>query len=453
MSAEVKVKVSILSAVQTGLAQVQSQFNQFRSQINSGFAGLFAVGAITAGFVAVLNKAKEIAAASKNLGISPEDFQRVTNLAKEQGVELAKVQVAWTRLIVNQQKAKEGNEQLRDIFKGLGISMDDVTRLAPAEMFYRMADAIHTSDDHTKALASSVQLMGRGAGVMFSILEKGSKVIKEQGDAIPKMSDQSVASLKKLSDQYETLKQTLIVYGGTVVSFFKNVVEVVGQTVGNLVNTVERSFSTLGEAISLAMHGHFIEAGKALGHGIHENLTATIAEFKATAKDTDFLNQPKIAPEKPNVMGEADESKSDEAYATRVKTLQEQLAELRRKAANDALSTEEKINALVVQRLALLKKAKGETDEEEKLKIQIEAQKIDDEISKAQEIRVQEKMVDERKAKPTVIADSLARVGGGGNVAALGSTDEHLREAKEHTRLLELIEKNTEAFQLSLNMR
>jgi hypothetical protein len=451
MSAEVKVKVSILSGVQTGLAQVQSQFSQFKSQIGSGFVGLFAFGAVIAGFQRVISYAREVAAASKNLGISPEDFQRVTNVAKLQGVELAKVQTAWTRMVVNQQKAKEGADEMRKHFQELGLSMEDVAHLSPTEMFYKLADAIHNSSDHTKALGELVMIMGRGAGVMFSTMEKGGKAIQDQGDAIGVMSNRSVASLKKLSDQLLDFGHRMLIWAGPVVDVFGKIGETIEQVFANAFNTVVRSFAAFGKALSLAAHGHFIEAGKALGAGIVDNVKKTAAEFKAI--DTDIWNRPAPAVGKPDMMGDADESKSDEAHADRVKTLQAQLAEMQRKAANEQLATEEKINALVGQRLALLKEAASTTDEEQKLSLQIDAQKIQEEIVRTQEVRVKEQLEAEKKTKPTVIADSLARVGGGGNVAAVGSSDEHLREAKEHTRLLELIEKNTETYQQSLMMR
>jgi hypothetical protein len=502
MASEVKVKVSLQSGVATGLTKVKAQFAQFRRDLNSQFANFLAFGAITAGLDAMIKKGAEIQHLSDRFGAPAKELQRVANVAKESGGSMEDVARAWNKLTVNKQKAIDGNDEARKSFEDLGVSMKDVANLSIEQLFYRIADATKDATDHDQAYAAVFHLMGRNAGTLFSTLQKGAGAIKAQGDAIGVMSDKSVKQLERMNADIEQLKTTLFKYGGETLVFVKNVMESVGVLVGTTVNQFQNIFSSLGSSLKLALTGHFIEAGKELANG-----AKAIANEVAGAKgDLDKTWNPAApAKQKAATDVDVDPSKSEEAHLDKLQALRDRLAELQRKTTDDQLEGEEKINALIKQRAALVKAAAGEKDEEKRLELQIKSEDIGKEIAQAR--KAMDKETDDaqdrydkahrdrayaelktdadrakflqneiaeltkkialetdateklnlqsqreglltkfeelgKKDAPKVVADSLQRIGGGGNAAVTG-VDNTLREQKVHTQLLRKLVENT----------
>ncbi len=467
MASEVKVKVSLLSgAVQTGLTKVKAQFSEFRSELNSSFGNFLALGGILAGLGAVVRKGHEIQDVAERFGLSgSENLQRVTNVAQKQGATLEDVARAWNKLEINRQKALDGNDEARKSFQDLGVSMQDVKRLSVEDLFNRIADATMGADDRGHAYAATVALMGRGAGVLYSTLEQGSKAIRGQGDAIGVMSDSAVENLDHVADTFLLVKNRALIFGGGVLIFFKGVAEAIGGAFGTAANVVERSISTMGAALKLAAHGHFIEAGKALASGTVDNARATLAELKALNKDTvtALKDSADTIGGRPTSAGshsrttkrlldtDIDPSNKEQTRLEKIATLRERLEEIQRKAGNEQLDTEEKILAMVKQRAALLKEAASTKDDEKKLELEIKAAEITQEIFATQ--KQFEETLDKGKQAPNVSADQLQRIGGGGRAAVTG-VDANLREQKAHTILLKQIAENTKAKQeIDLKMR
>jgi colicin import membrane protein len=230
---------------------------------------------------------------------------------------------------------------------------------------------------------------------------------------------------------------------------------------------------------------------------------------KGAKKQVDEIWKPKAEDHSKEKVVDHDleSTKSETAAIEHIADLKAKLAELERKAANDQLDTQEKINALIAQRAQLLEEASGEKDEEKKLNLQIEAERVNQEIISAQKAAEKElesaqdrldkaqrdraydalKTDDERRGflldeikkldaaitaekdpaqkvklktdreddlkklqdlepkAPTIAANSLRRIGGQqtGGFSVSGIDDKLLREQTKHGKLLEEIAKNT----------
>lgn len=461
MASEVKVKVGLESgAVATGLTKIKGQFAEFRSGLNSSLGGLLAFGAIEEGFRRLVEKGSRITDLADRFGVSTEALQRFGNVAEQDGANLESVAKAFNRLNVAREDALRGNKEATESFKAFGISAQEVASLSVEELFYKITDATTTAADRGTAYANVTKLMGRSAGELFATMERGTKAIREQGDALGVMSDETVRSLDKIGDELTGLKNRVFVFGGAFLTFFAKLAGAIGEVFGTALNTAERSVDTLGAALKLALGGHFIEAGKALASGVQDNLRATLKEaaeirsgvanaFKDIGHEAFGLGSgsgKRVAePAAKRVAAEErGPTAEEESRAKRIADLQERLAEIQRTSANDQLDTEARINALIQQRAALLQQAAGAKDAEKKLELQIKAAQIDKQIFDTQ--KSFEDRLDQKKKAPSVAADSLARIGGGGGVSASGS-DANLREQRAHTTLLKEIEKNTRATQ------
>lgn len=458
MGSEAKVTVSLVSnAVATGLTKVKSQFKQFRQELNSDFARFAAFGSIAAGLEQIISKATDVQNTAKRFGAPAQELQRVANAGRENGATLEDVGRAWNKLEVNRQKALDGNDAARKGFEDLGISMKEVKDLTIDQLFYRIADATASAEDRGKAYAAVYSIMGRNAGVLFTTLEQGSKSIKANGDAMGVMNDKTLESLHRVHVAFEVLKNQIMIYGGSVLIFFKNVIETIVTLVSSGLVYVEGMMSGIGKALGLALKGQFGDAGNALKAAFKENTLFSPQVRGDIAGQLKDIWNPKTEhrSEKRPIDEEVGLSNSEESKAEKLAKLKEKLADLTRKASNEELDTQEKITALMEQRKKVLAEAAGTQDEEKKLELMIQAAEIQKEINAAQTEKDREDDAEfkarERQAKadlkaegkaPRIAADSLARIGGGGNIASVQGSDRQLKEAQEHTKLLRKIEEN-----------
>jgi hypothetical protein len=358
-----------------------------------------------------------------------------------------------------------------------------------------------------------VALGGRNAGILYSTLEKGSGKIKAQGDEMGVMADSTIERLHKVHVAMERLKQTIFIYGGAIVSFFANVVETIGAAAGNIVNIIGILGRVTMAQVKLMTSNPF---------KMKANIAEFLAEMKTAAADLvreqqgakkqvdDIWNRKGEEHGNEKVVDrDLESTKGETAAIEHIADLKAKLAELERKAANDQLDAQEKINAMIAQRAQLLKEANSTKDEEKKLNLQIDAEHVNQEIITAQKAAAKElesaqdrldkarrdraydalktdddrrefllkeiakldklitaekdpadkvklqtdreddlkKLQDLQPKAPTIAANSLRRIGGqqSGGFSVSGIDDKLLREQTRHGKLLEEIAKNTAA--------
>ncbi|CAN5463391.1 hypothetical protein BH20VER3_BH20VER3_01000 [soil metagenome] len=468
MASEIKVKVGLQGgALASGLTKIKAQFSEFRSHLNSSLGNLVAFGAIEEGLRRLIEKGSRISDLADRFGVSTEALQRFGNVAEQDGSSLEAVAKAFNRLTVAREDAQRGLKDAIDSFKGLGVTMEEIKNLSVEELFYKIGDAVANASDQSTAYANVTKLMGRSAGELIPTFQRGSAAIREQGQSLGVLSDETVRSLDKIGDELSALKNRLFVFGGALITFFAKIGSAIGETFGTAINTAERSVATLGKALDLALHGHFVDAGKALAAGVKDNVKDTLREAAAIRKEVANAfkdvgheafglgagsgKKPVEPPVRRGVGEERAAAPDAEAREKRIAALREQLAEIQRKAGNDQLDTEAKINALIEQRAELLKQAEAAADPEKKLKLQIDAANLAKEIFAAQ--KQLDASLESKGRVPSVAASSLRRIGGGTGGFESGGSDA-LREQRLHTTLLKQIEANTKAKQeIALKMQ
>lgn len=459
MASEVKVKVGLESgALASGLTKVRAQFSEFRAGLNSSFGSLIAIGVIEQGLQRLVEKGSLITDLADRFGISTEALQRFGNVAEQDGSSLEGVAKALNKLTISRENAQRGLKETTDSFTSLGISLQQVKDSTPDQLFLLIADATKNASDQGTAYANVVKLMGRSAGDLFITLQRGSAEINQVGGSIGVLADETVRNLDQIGDELAVFKNRILVFGGALLTFFAKITGSIGESFGTALNTAERSIETLGKALKLASRGQFIEAGKSFFEGTKGNLDATLREvaqvrksvgdaFKDVGKEAFGVGtgsgRKSNAPVARRSVPEDRETDAEKSKLEKLQNLREKLADIQRTAANEQLDAEAKINALIAQRAALLKSAAGEKDAEKKLEIEIKAAELGKEIFSDQ--KAFDASIDQKKNQaPSVAADSLARIGGGGRAAVTGA-DPLLREQKIQSEILKQIAKNTQA--------
>lgn len=198
------------SSLESGLNKAKASVSSFAASLN-GLKGSI-VGAFSTGLM--INFAKEAVSLGGKLndlsgqtGISAERLQKLDFAAKQNGASIDDVSSALKKLSVNMFAGLNGNKQLLESFKSMGISVEDLKSKSADEIFLQIADAVKGSSDPTKTMSDVVTLLGRSADSLIPLLANGASGIQafgEQAAAAGLIIENGViAKLDALGDKME----------------------------------------------------------------------------------------------------------------------------------------------------------------------------------------------------------------------------------------------------------
>lgn len=184
--------------------------------------------------------------------VSGEALQQLGNVASLNGSSVEGVTQSLNFLIKNSQTAIEGNVELQKSFETLGLSVDDLKKLTPDEMFLRISDAVKDAADPAAAYAAVLDTMGRNAGTMIATLALGSKQIKETGKDMGFWADDTRLRLAAAQDDLDKLSNQFTIFAGettaNVLTSFRALANAPAPTIAKLL-TLFDVFGLSGPAV------------------------------------------------------------------------------------------------------------------------------------------------------------------------------------------------------------
>lgn len=385
MSNSVRARMELdATGFQQGLSKAGASLNAFATgqlgSIKGMLAGAFTVGAIAKLATDAIDLGGKFDDLSKRTGVSAEELQRLDYVAKQNGSSIEALVGGLQKLAVARQKALEdpGGEQGK-AFQDLGISIEEIARLSPEQLFYRIADAVKNQGAAVNNAASMSALLGRSFGELVPMMVEGGDGLRAMSDEATRLgvvlSTDTIKKLDALGDKLTSLKAQSVSWAATfainVVSGFEALIEEI--SMGML------EISGLSNPDALAAH----EAAMArIGS---ENLGLTPSKTK------------------PNLSSEIGESTSE-------KNKRDKEAERAAKTA---------INDSVARGLALMKL------DEESRRMDAEQEKQDQQDAIAQRDIKEGKGI----SVSAPISDNLARIGG--YVGGAGSSALRVAERSE----------------------
>ena len=128
----------------------------------------FAVGAVIA-FARAVGRAvgrlvgmgSEMNDLARRTGLTIESFQRWTQLIEDAGGSQQNLVTGMDRLRDAQGQVLRGNETMTRSFADLGISVDEISRLNPEQLFRRVSEALAESGSSARAMSAASDLLGR----------------------------------------------------------------------------------------------------------------------------------------------------------------------------------------------------------------------------------------------------------------------------------------------------
>lgn len=133
-------------------------------------AAAFSVAAVAAAVKNVASSASDIADAAENLSITTDEFQALTQAAKQFGIEGEAVSMALGRMAKTQADFVSGgaSETLKKQMEALGVSLDQADAMNAAQFFEAVSTGAQKSSD---GLSAALDLMGK-SGPKFQALMK-----------------------------------------------------------------------------------------------------------------------------------------------------------------------------------------------------------------------------------------------------------------------------------------
>lgn len=182
------------SGVATGITSASAQFEKLSRRV----LGLFAAGSIANVFQKIVEKASEVNATAKKWQSSTGFVQEFGFAAKQTNVEMTELEIAFRNTRKAQVDALEGNKEQLAAFQRLGISIDDLKKSTPEQIFRRVADSASKLPPSVRLTSDLLTVMGQKSDSVASAFQNGFLEIAKGAKAVGQVIDDSV--VKKLSD-------------------------------------------------------------------------------------------------------------------------------------------------------------------------------------------------------------------------------------------------------------
>lgn len=178
--------------------------------------GYASVGAGTAGLTTMalmgksaLNNAENIKGLSEQVGMSAEEFQRLSYAAKMSNVSAESVRKSILRATVATVGAVGGNKTYQKAFSDLGISYKDSTGKARAgiDVIMDMSEAFHKGNISAEMLVGGLRAIGlRGGAEMIPFLKEGRAQLEAWMATAPGViSNETIEKLHNYAQVWETI--------------------------------------------------------------------------------------------------------------------------------------------------------------------------------------------------------------------------------------------------------
>ena len=232
---------------QRGMARIESSIRSAQRGFALFTRGLGALGvgfgvtSIIRGFTdsakAAIEFGDEVQKAVAKTGIAAEAFSELAHAAKQNDIELAALGTAFKKMQQTVSEAGSGTKSALELFRALGLELEELRKLAPDKQFELLADRIDALKDPADRTRAAVELFGRAGADLLPLFEDGAAGIRaareeaqrlgatltgEQAQALAAADD----SIKRLSASYDGFTRTITAnVAPTLAEFFDNINE------------------------------------------------------------------------------------------------------------------------------------------------------------------------------------------------------------------------------------
>ena len=306
-----------MQGLQGQVKNAQMSFSGLQASVR-GFAAAITGSAVVGGLSAIVKKSAEAGEALFNLqqitGISAKALTGITNEAKLANVDIEVLGKAINKFNVNLAAAANGNEDMAQKFKDLGINIRDAKgNLAPTdEVLKKLADRFADMPDGAQKAAAAVALFGKSGAALIPMLNDGAAAmekltykvsddfaarsdlfndtlttlgIKTQGFGM-ELTDALLPALQSILEEFSKLfdsKNDWTALFETIKFGLRAVATVIYATI-KLVDQLTKTVVYTFDAIGKAFRGDFEGAGRAVSQGFGAGIEQAKQDFAAIGR-------------------------------------------------------------------------------------------------------------------------------------------------------------------------
>lgn len=193
----------------------QESGSKFSSSLVKGIgAGSVAVAGAVAGVSGALIKTAgdtaaygdQIDKASQKLGVSSTFYQEWQAVLQHSGTDMDKMSATFKKLATASQDASADQQAA---FEKLGLSMDDVSKMSPEELFTHVISGLQGMEEGTERTSLATTLLGKGAMEMGALLNTSSEDTQAMIDKVHDLGGVMGEDAVKASAQYQDSLQDM----------------------------------------------------------------------------------------------------------------------------------------------------------------------------------------------------------------------------------------------------
>ena len=174
---------------------------------------------------------------SEKLGITSQEFQRFQYIAEQNGTSAETLLKGIKNLSLQMAQGTVEGSKANQMFKQMGISINDLKNKSPEEMFGIVADKLNTYSDSAEKTALSNALLGKSSEELAALIKQGSTALEEQKKHFDElgitMSNNFSAKAAELNDRISEMKQGFYaVIGSGLESYLPAIINLVEQLTG-----------------------------------------------------------------------------------------------------------------------------------------------------------------------------------------------------------------------------
>lgn len=178
----------------------------------------FGVAGIVQGGKALIDFASNLQDTSDALGINVEAVQELTFAFGQSGVGAETVNKGLSKLSENLTAAKDGNEKMIESFSKLGVSWDQINKLAPDEVIMAIAASSTEATDPAERLSNIIDVMGKSGRKMAAGINGGVDALRGLRSEAAKLTSDEVKVLDTAGDKISALMNRIKVGAASIIA-------------------------------------------------------------------------------------------------------------------------------------------------------------------------------------------------------------------------------------------
>ncbi len=206
------VSLGVKSTMNKDLRKAKFTLQKFAKASATLMAGAAAAsfGVATAAMVKLTNEAKEIRKLSGEIGVTTQEFQKLSYVSRQVGLDMDDMAGAIEEFrIRTAEAAQDGTGPLAEMFKKLGLDAKEFVNMPITDAIGKVSDELNKLDATSKQFAADEIFGGDGRRLM-NVFKLGAEGISEMSREAEEMglvlSSETMQGLKSVSDGFKDLE-------------------------------------------------------------------------------------------------------------------------------------------------------------------------------------------------------------------------------------------------------